>query len=482
MKNRTKINLMPVFACLAILLILAGFGAFKVKAADGTAEPNIYIENVCVSGKNDQEIRQALQDKLNELSQGTIKVNVGEQSAEIPVSQLGLYCVNGDIVEKILAMGNKGNIWQKYEMKSYLENSEPVIFELDLAVDPELVRAAVESICVPLNIQRQDMKLVMGDDGILYPTDKTDGLYVDVDQTTSDICEYLDNGWHGGYGEINAVTVDDPAVGDAETYSQVDDVLGVGTTLYAETEDQASRNVNIAVGVSKINGTIVYPGEEFSTEAALVPFTAENGYEEANTILNGEYVEDFGGGICQVASTLYRAVLEAELEVTERCEHSLMVGYVDPSMDASIAEGIKDLKFVNNTDAPIYIEGYVSGGVVEFKIYGRETRDPGRDVDFKGEIVNEYEYEDRIVLDPSYEYGYIKEQAGHDGADAVAYKYVYQDGQLISTEQIATSYYAVVDHVYTVGIDGATSEQLRQLQTYADNYDVQSLIIMLDAY
>ncbi len=481
MKKGMKLKFIPIIGCLLVLLVI-GLGAFKVQAADGTAAANIYIENICVAGKNEQEIRQALQDKINEFSQGTITVNVGAQSAQIPVSQLGLYCVNGDIVEKILAMGNKGNIWQKYEMKSYLENSEPVIFELDLAVDPELVKAAVESICVPLNIARQDMQLVMGDDGILYPTDKTDGLYVDVEQTTSAICDYLDNDWHGGFGEINAITIDDPAAGDAETYSQVNDVLGVGTTAYAETEDQASRNTNIAVGVSKINGAIVYPGEEFSTEEALVPFTAENGYEEANTILNGEYVEDFGGGICQVASTLYRAVLEAELEVTERCEHSLMVGYVEPSMDASIAEGIKDLKFVNNTDAPIYIEGYVSGGIVEFKIYGHETRDPGREVDFKGEIINEYKSEDKIVLDPSYEYGYIKEQAGHDGADAVAYKYVYQDGQLISTEQIAVSYYAVVDHVYTVGTDGATSEQLRQLQTYADNYDVQSLILMLGAY
>ena len=85
-----------------------------------------------------------------------------------------------------------------------------------------------------------------------------------------------------------------------------------------------------------------------------MPFDAENGYALAASYEMGKVVDSYGGGICQVSTTLYVAVLKAELEVTERYSHSMIVHYVDPSMDAAIAEGLKDLKFINNTDAPIY--------------------------------------------------------------------------------------------------------------------------------
>ena len=124
------------------------------------------------------------------------------------------------------------------------------------------------------------------------------------------------------------------------------------------------RKQNVAVGAEKINGTLVQPGEEFSVEAVVVPFDAENGYALAASYEMGKVVDSYGGGICQVSTTLYVAVLKAELEVTERYSHSMIVHYVDPSMDAAIAEGLKDLKFINNTDAPIYIEASADGSII----------------------------------------------------------------------------------------------------------------------
>ena len=85
----------------------------------------------------------------------------------------------------------------------------------------------------------------------------------------------------------------------------------------------------------------------------VVPFTEENGYAPAASYEMGSVVETYGGGICQVSTTLYLAVLRAELEVTERHNHSMIVNYVKPSMDAAIAEGYKDFKFVNSADAAV---------------------------------------------------------------------------------------------------------------------------------
>lgn len=100
---------------------------------------------------------------------------------------------------------------------------------------------------------------------------------------------------------------------------------------------------------------------------------------------SGKVVDSYGGGICQVSTTLYNAVLNAELEVLERHNHTMIVTYVDPSKDAAIAEGLMDLRFANNTDYLIYISGYAYGGELTFTIYGHETRDPNRTVEYVSE-------------------------------------------------------------------------------------------------
>lgn len=132
----------------------------------------------------------------------------------------------------------------------------------------------------------------------------------------------------------------------------------------------------------------MYPGDTFSTYNTVKPFSTENGYEMAGSYLNGKVVDSIGGGICQVSTTLYNAVLRAELEVTERHNHSMIVTYVDPSADAAIAESSgKDFVFVNNTDYPIYIDGHTADKKITFTIYGVETRAKNRAVDYESEVV-----------------------------------------------------------------------------------------------
>ena len=94
----------------------------------------------------------------------------------------------------------------------------------------------------------------------------------------------------------------------------------------------------------------MYPGEQFSVINAITPFTEENGYEEAGSYNQGEVVDSLGGGVCQVATTLYLALIRSELQIDRRSAHSMPVSYVKPAFDAAVAEGSKDLKFTNNTD------------------------------------------------------------------------------------------------------------------------------------
>ena len=152
----------------------------------------------------------------------------------------------------------------------------------------------------------------------------------------------------------------------------------------------------MANGCSKIDGSVIYPGETFSVYEAVSPFDAENGYELAGSYENGTTVQTYGGGICQVSTTLYNAVIRSELEIVERYNHSMLVAYVDPSADAAISGTAKDLKFKNNLDEPVYVESYVSGSTLTATIYGHETRPSNRTIAFESETTSQT---DPVVID-----------------------------------------------------------------------------------
>ncbi len=430
---------------------------------EDVVEGTVYIEDVCVTGMTLGQVEQVCADKLNEYASDDISINVRGNYVSAKAGDFGLYYENTDLPSYVLKLQGRGNVWQRYKMERYVHDRGGLVFALNLRVDEEKVTNTVTSLCSPLDIPRVDMTIQRDESGAFYATEKVDGVYTDVSTTTENICNYMNSDWHGGKGAVNAVITVDEAFGDPEAVSKMDSCLGTGVTSFEINEKNQYRNTNIAVATAKVNGSIVYPGEEFSTITPMMPFTEAEGYVTAPTYEQGQVVDDIGGGICQVSSTLYRAVLEAELEVTERNQHSMIVGYVAPSMDATISEGEKDLKFINTTDAPIYIEGIINGNQVIFNIYGHETRPEGRSVDFESEILKQEPFKTEFALDPSLPFGSIHYTDGHDAVDAVAYKLVYQDGQLESRDKLSTSEYQLGNSICKVGTMGASDEVVAAL-------------------
>lgn len=151
-------------------------------------------------------------------------------------------------------------------------------------------------------------------------------------------------------------------------------VIGSFTTMY--TGAGSGRAQNIETGAGKLHGTVVLPGETFSVATALMPFTESNGYATGGTYIDGQLSESIGGGVCQLSTTIYNALLQTKLEITERHPHSLPVGYVPLGQDAAIAGDYKDLKFKNTTDAPVLLLCETMGESVKVTLYG--TKDAGR--------------------------------------------------------------------------------------------------------
>ena len=262
------------------------------------------------------------------------------------------------------------------------------------------------------------------------------------------------------------------------------DVLGSFTTAY--TSSGASRCANVENGCKLVNGTVIYPGEEFSFYTAVAPFSEKNGYYMAGSYVSGKVVDSLGGGICQVSTTLYNAVLLAELDVTERHNHSMVVSYVARSADAAIAESAgKDFRFVNNLDYPVYIEGYTSGKKLTFNIYGKETRDPNRTVSFESEeleVINPPA--DLIYADASKPVGYIVSDSAHTGYKARLWKIVKENGVEVSRTQVNSSNYKMVPRSATVGTatnDPAAYEQIMAAINSGSVAQVKDVIAMLTA-
>ena len=167
----------------------------------------------------------------------------------------------------------------------------------------------------------------------------------------------------------------------------------------------------------------------------MSPFTTDNGYFTAAAYENGQVVDSVGGGVCQIATTLYDASLMAELTITQRQNHSMIVNYVKPSMDAAIAGTYKDIKITNPYDTPIYVEGGTSGRKLTFTIYGKETRPANRKVEYISETLGTTDPgAPQEKVDNSLAPGTRKQvQSAHTGLKSRLWKVVTVDG--VETER-----------------------------------------------
>ena len=206
---------------------------------------------------------------------------------------------------------------------------------------------------------------------------------------------------------------------------------------------QAGRRNNVLVALGKINGTVVKPNEIVSFNSLTSPQDASGGYQNAIIILNGIYTNGMGGGICQASTTLYNALVLANLEIEEVHKHTIPVHYVEHALDAMISDGYADLIFKNTSENDIYIKSYVSGDDAVVEIYGKSIPD-GITIKRVAEETTIPHNGDKVIVDTNGEYAnkvlykgeYYRLKWPSEGYDAKAYKEYYRDGKLIKREEI----------------------------------------------
>lgn len=477
-----------VYAAAAIAAVVVCFFAVRTSVTakgsdDEYIHSGIFIGDIDVSGMKKEEAQEAVESYVESLKEVPITLNaVGGSQVTVSAGDMGIEWNNKEVLDDAFALGKQGNIIKRYKVLRELEHNNKK-YEIEFAFDSQTLNTVLTEQCAQYDRAAEDASLRRENGKFVIEGGQT-GEKLDVAASVKELQAFLQNDWNKEAAEIDlVVTVDEP-MGTREELEKVKDVLGTFTTSY--TTSSADRSANVSNGCELINGTTLYPGEEFSAYETVSPFSEENGYHLAGSYLNGMVVESLGGGICQVSTTLYNAVLLSELEVTERHNHSMEVSYVQPSADAAIAESAgKDFRFVNNTDYPIYIEGYTADKHITFTIYGVETRDAGHSVSFESEILSETRPDsEAIVSDSSQPIGYVKVQSVHVGRTAKLWKIVKENGEEVSREEVNSSTYKMVPRTATVGT--ATSDpvasQLIQAAIATNNIDyVKSVAASLKA-
>ena len=230
------------------------------------------------------------------------------------------------------------------------------------------------------------------------------------------------------------------------------DLLATFSTNY--NAGNANRTTNLKLAANKINGTVLLPNEEFSYNKVVGERTIKAGYKMAATYSNGAVVDGLGGGICQISSTLYDAVVMANLKITTRRNHQFVTSYLPAGKDATVVWGSQDFKFVNSRKYPIRITATVQNGVATIQVWGIKE-EVEYDISIETKKIATIEPTTQYISDPSLPAGQQKVvQAGSNGRKVEAYKVTKLNGQVVSTTLLSKDTYNAMKRIVRVGTGG----------------------------
>jgi vancomycin resistance protein YoaR len=453
-KLAVKLLIIPILAGAATATVM-GFMSYTkyMNMMSVVNYENIY-KNVRVNGVDVGELSKA--EALNKITAAylpeqeskTITVKGKDIEYVYRFDEFDVKLDFGPAVDQAYAYARDGTPEERYSRITALENAPyEITYEPKYSYDDSSAQDKVGLIADKVYIAPKNATIDRKD-GQFIITKEVSGKQLDAEATAVKFKQLLADNEAG----VVDVVLKDVAPVITEAYvSQAQSLLGSFSTRFSA--GQNGRNTNIMNAASKVNNQTLQPDEIFSTNVALGPSTAENGYAMAPVIVNGKLEDDLGGGVCQVSSTLYNAVLYAELDIVERTNHSLKVGYLDYGYDATLAGDYLDLKFRNNTDLPVFLECYVDGGQLIANVYGKEVHDAGRSLSFHSELLERINPSgENIVYDATLPTGQrVVTKGASQGLIYALYKTVYENGEKISTEQVNTSRYKAVPAEVRVG-------------------------------
>ena len=472
----------------------------------------ISINGISVAGLTPEEATQKLTDKFSKKLNSTLILNYKDYNSEIiPTQDINANYDVSAAVQKAYSIGRSGNLIQNnYEILASIIATKKV--SVNLIYDSEKLNQHLDKISVELPglvvqpsyyIDNTNLIVVDGTPGIALmqdnarnlillnieslsssnlielPTQNVEPNKININKIHEEIYSEPQNAYLikepfelnvGSSGTDFAISLDEaqnllnepkeeyiiplkitpPEIGVADLGNDVFiHTLGSYSSTFNVSNYNRTTNVNIAS--QKINNIILLPGEIFSYNKVVGERTFENGFKEASVYTSSGVVNGLGGGICQVSSTLYNAVLEANLEIVERRNHRYAVSYVPLGRDATVAYGSIDFRFKNNRQYPIKISSYTKNGTLFVSITGIEE-ETEYDVSITTKRLSTTPFTTKYIQDSSMSEGTQKQtQYGDNGYKYETYKTVSLNGAIISTELISTDNYTPLTRIVRIG-------------------------------
>ena len=435
------------------MVIVAGLGTggflcvyMQTNEFDKVYRDGVYIEEIDLSGLTKEAAKTKVTKMVESKKEAKEIVLHGDgKQWTIPYAKFkGTYNID-EVLEKAFQVGHEGNRFERFKAFTKKE-VEKVVFTLERSYHKDIADDIIKEYADEFYVAPQDATMVRKDKKFLI-TPEQPGQELDVKATAQILRDLYEAGQEGKV-EVVINTLE-----PKRTASYYDDVQTPIASFHTTfTNRDPDRNINLKVGAQMIN-TSIEPGATFALSDYFGTISAENGYKNSKVIVNGKLVDGVGGGICQVASTLYNSVLLTDLKVTSRQNHSLPVGYIPLGRDATYASGAIDFKFENPTEYPAYVESYLENNRLYVNIYGHQSLKPDTDIKFESVIKEvipapapKYEKDPNLAKGKE-----VQILAPLEGKKVDLYKYTYKDGKLIDKVLENQSYYRPRAAIISVG-------------------------------
>lgn len=371
-KEKKNVNVALILGIILFLLVLGVF-AYKlnnynslIKKYDGQIYPGIYLNDVDLSGVRLSELDGVVDGEKEKMLNGYFLVSNVNGETKYYYKDLGVIVKDDSISKKIKDYNNNLSYFKK--IKYINSGKKNKTFYLETYMNDEKIDNFVSILSNDLNTDPRDDGLVIDKDYNVSYDKGAKGFKLDEDKTKNNILKSLKNLKLETKIKVTGDVVKNEI--KYEILSSVNTKVSSYTTYFA---NAGNRGHNINLASSRLNDTIIMPGDTFSYLKVAGPYGSSNGYLPAPVYLNSEVKTENGGGVCQLASTLYNATLRAGLETVSRRGHTFAPNYVPRGLDATVYGTTTDFKVKNNYEYPVYIVSYVRGNYLTVDIWTNEN-------------------------------------------------------------------------------------------------------------
>ena len=438
--KKNVIIITAVIIVLGTASIPVGYVSATGKNWSNITYPGVYIEDIDVSGKQLSEVELFIQEKYEKpVLSKKIEIKANDKTYTLDYEKLQAGYNIPEVAKEAFNYGKERNLIERYRLIKAAEKKE---FKLEFTYNPKPIDEMVEKIEKDMNKEAVNANISIAK-GNIKITPETNGVKLEKDKLKQAIVQQVESELSEEHKEIEAPFTEVKPQLTSVKLSVINARVSTFSTSF--TTSTANRINNIDLSTKAINGTLLMPGEIFSFNETVGERTRARGYKEAGIIVGDKIESGLGGGICQVSSTLYNAMLKSSIKATERRNHSLPLGYIGKGLDATVDWGNIDLKFKNTLDIPIYIEGYVENKNVYFNVYSSKDLTK-KSYEMVTQVTDTIQPTIKYIDDPNLNQGeteVIKKAA--TGYKVKAYRKTFENGKLVNTELISSDNYRAIN-------------------------------------